>query len=82
MIEATGRSAEAGVAKAVIISAMLEASFRREEIDAQTYRRERESAFRDLPVSTSFAALMANVTALFAFNQALSESQIPPTAEA
>jgi hypothetical protein len=82
MIEGTGRSAESGVAKAVFISAMLEAGFRREEIDAQTYRRERETAFRDLPVSTSLAALMANVTSLFAFNQALSEFQILPTAAA
>lgn len=74
LLEGTERSTEVAVAKAVFISAMLEAGFRREQIDLQTYRRERDAAFAELPISTSFAAIMANVMSLFAFNQALSDT--------
>jgi hypothetical protein len=75
LTEGTDRMAEAAIAKAVFISAMLEAGFRTNEIEVQTYRRERDAAFSKLAISDSSAALMANVASLLAFNSALSESE-------
>lgn len=74
LMEGTDRAAEATVAKAVFISAMLEAGFRTKKIEVQTYRRERDAAFSELAIPDSSAALMANVASLFAFNNALSET--------
>jgi hypothetical protein len=82
LIEGTDRIAEVAVAKALFISAMLEAGFRRNTIDMQTFRRERDAAFSDLAMSSSFAALMANVASLLAFNTALSETESSPAAGA
>lgn len=80
LIEGTDRSVEADIAKAVFISAMLEAGYRRGQIDVQTYRQEIDSAFSGLPMSTSFEGLMFNVASLFTFNIALSETGGLPTA--
>lgn len=80
LIEGTRQIHEAVVAKAVFISAMLEAGFRTNKIDLPTYRRERDAAFSELVVSESSASLMANVASLFAFNSALSEAEISSTA--
>jgi hypothetical protein len=76
----TDRTAEAAIARAVFISAMLEAGFRTNEIEVQTYRRERDAAFSGLDISSSSAALMANVASLLAFNSALSETEGRPPA--
>lgn len=80
LIQNTDRSIDIGVAKAVFVSALIEAGFRRNEIDVQTYRRERDVAFSELPISTSFTAIMANIASLFAFNHALSDTY-PITSE-
>ena len=75
LAEGTDRSVEIGVAKAGFMSAVLEAGYRSEEIDLQTYRHERDAAFSGLPTSTSFAAGMANAASLFAFSNALSDKR-------
>ncbi len=80
LTEDTDRTAEAAVAKAVFISAMLEAGFRTDKIEVQTYRQERDAAFSALAMSDSATALMANVASLFAFNHALSETESLPAA--
>jgi hypothetical protein len=80
LVDGTERSVEVGIARAVFISAMLEAGYRRGQIDVQTYRQETDAAFSALAMSTSFEALMAQAASLFAFNIALSESESLPTA--
>jgi hypothetical protein len=80
LVEGTERSVEAGIARAVFITAMLEAGYRKGQIDVQTYRQETDAAFAKIPISTSFDASMAQAASLFAFNIALSESERLPTA--
>lgn len=70
---------EADIAEAVLLSALLEAGFRRGKIEVQTYRQERDAAFSELAVSKLPLALMANVASLFAFNTALSETESSQT---
>ena len=82
LLEGVDRVEEAAICKAVFISAMLEASFRADRLEVQTYRRERDTAFSQLPVPSSPAALMANAASLLAYNNALSESDHPPAATA
>jgi tetratricopeptide (TPR) repeat protein len=73
--EGTARSAEVAIAKAVFLSALLEAGFRRGQIDVKTYRKERDAAFSEVAISDSSAALLANVSSLFAFNHAMAERE-------
>ena len=80
LLEGSERSVEAGIARAVFITAMLEAGYRKGQIDVQTYRQDTDAAFATLPMSTSFDAVMSQAASLFAFNIALSESESVPTA--
>jgi hypothetical protein len=80
LVEGSERSVEVGIARAVFITAMLEAGYRKGQIDAQTYWQETDAGFATLPISTSFDASMAQAASLFAFNIALSESESAPTA--
>jgi hypothetical protein len=74
----TNRSQGLGLAKANFISALLEAGFRSGNLDAQTYRRERDAAFAaaDLNMPTNFEALLANAASLVTFNSALAETML------
>lgn len=66
---------EIALAKANFMSALLEAGFRTGNIDAETYKRERDSAFSiaELQLETSFDAAMANAQSLIAYNSALAD---------
>jgi hypothetical protein len=74
----TGRSQGLALVKANFVSALLEAGFRGGNLDAQTYKRERDAAFAaaDLNMPNNFAALLANATSLIAFNSALAETML------
>jgi len=74
----TGGSQGLALVKANFISALLEAGFRGGNLDAQTYKRERDAAFAsaDLNMPNDFAALLANATSLIAFNSALAETML------
>ncbi|EHY59388.1 hypothetical protein HRR83_001335 [Exophiala dermatitidis] len=69
------RQQEVALAKANFSSALLEAGYRSGAIDASTYKRERDEAFRapELGIEKNFAALLANTNSLIAFNAALAE---------
>lgn len=69
------RRQEVALAKANLVSALLEAGYRSESIDASTYKRERDEAFKDpdLDLEKNFSALLANANSLVAFNAALSD---------
>ncbi|KIW20173.1 hypothetical protein PV08_00748 [Exophiala spinifera] len=69
------RRQEVALAKANLVSALLEAGYRSQSIDANTYKRERDEAFRDtdLDLEKDFSALLANANSLVAFNAALSD---------
>ena len=82
LAEDTGRAAEAAVARAIFLSAMLEAGFRRNQIDVATFRQGRDAAFSDPAISDSITALLAHVASLFAFNSALLETSASQTAMA
>ena len=71
----TDRSQGLALVKANFISALLEAGFRGGNLDAQTYKREREAAF-DLNLPNNFMALLANAASLIAFNSALAETML------
>jgi hypothetical protein len=74
----TDRSQGLALVKANFISALLEAGFRGGNLDAQTYKRERDAAFAtaNLNMPNNFAALLANATSLIAFNSALAETML------
>jgi hypothetical protein len=76
--DTTGRSQGLALVRANFISALLEAGFRGGNLDAPTYKRERDAAFAsaDLNMPNNFAALLANATSLIAFNSALAETML------
>jgi hypothetical protein len=80
LVEGSERSVEVGIARVVFITAILEAGYRKGQIEAQTYWQETDAAFATLPISTSFDASMAQAASLYTFNIALSESESAPTA--
>ncbi|KAK5197006.1 hypothetical protein LTR72_000233 [Exophiala xenobiotica] len=69
------RLQEVALAKANFLSSLLEAGYRTGSIDASTYKRERDEAFRSpgLDLERDFAALMANANSLISFNAALAD---------
>jgi hypothetical protein len=74
----TDRSQDLALVKANFLSALLEAGFRSGNLDAQTYKRERDAAFAvpELDMSSSSICLLANATSLIAFNCALAETML------
>ncbi|KIW48102.1 uncharacterized protein PV06_00721 [Exophiala oligosperma] len=72
------RRQEVALAKANLVSALLETGYRSESIDASTYKRERDEAFKDpdMDLEKDFPALLANANSLVAFNVALSDIDI------
>ncbi|OCT48811.1 hypothetical protein CLCR_04757 [Cladophialophora carrionii] len=73
------RLQEVALARANFVSELLKAGYAQNSIDPETYRRERDEAFRvaELGLERSFAALMANAHSLVSFNAALAEG--PPS---
>ncbi len=65
---------EVALARANFVSELLKAGYVEGSIDTETYKREREEAFRvaGLDLERSFAALMANANSLIAFATVLS----------
>lgn len=72
------RVQEVALARANFSATLLEAGFRLESIDANTYKRERDEAFQvpELGLGQHFAALMANANSLLAFNAALADAEL------
>ncbi|KAI1618311.1 hypothetical protein EDD36DRAFT_27456 [Exophiala viscosa] len=77
---------EVALTRANFISVLLEAGYKTGSIDAATYKRERDEAFKssDLTLDKNFVALLANANSLISYNAALAdrditiaESQIP-----
>lgn len=73
------RLQEAALTRAVFISNLLEAGYRMGSIDAETYKRERDEAFksRELGLDGSFAALSANASSLVSLSTAIKEREQP-----
>ncbi|EXJ56666.1 hypothetical protein A1O7_07010 [Cladophialophora yegresii CBS 114405] len=69
------RLQEVALARANFVSELLKAGYSRNSVDPETYKRERDEAFRvaELGLERSFAALMANANSLVSFNTALAE---------
>jgi hypothetical protein len=76
------RLQEVAMARANLVSALVEAGYRAGSIDSTTYKRERDEAFQtpDLELERSFGALLANANSLVAFNSALAEHGRPDDA--
>ena len=72
------RSQDLALVKANFLSALVEAGFRLGNLDAQTYKRERDAAFAvsEMNLSNASAFLLANATSLTAFNSALAETML------
>ncbi|KAK4936177.1 hypothetical protein LTR10_022878 [Elasticomyces elasticus] len=66
---------EVALAKATFISTLLEAGYRTGSIDAPTYKKERDEAFKEsgLNLEKNFAALLANANSLVSYNAALAD---------
>ncbi|KAI1455605.1 hypothetical protein F4805DRAFT_266801 [Annulohypoxylon moriforme] len=71
------RLQEIALAKANLVSAMLEAGYRSGKIDAETYKRERDSAFSatELQLERSIEGLLSNARSLLALYSALTEAE-------
>ncbi|KAI1204407.1 uncharacterized protein F4807DRAFT_472013 [Annulohypoxylon truncatum] len=71
------RLQEIALAKGNLASAMLEAGYRSGKIDAETYKRERDSAFSatELQLERSVEGLLANARSLLALYSALTEAE-------
>lgn len=69
------RLQEVALARANFISELLRAGYLRKSVDADTYKRERDEAFKapELDLERNFAALMANASSLVAYTSALAE---------
>ena len=70
----TERADEALVARASLNSALLEAAWRKRQIDLDTYQRESDAALAKLAESNAYASAMSSVTSLLALNDGLSET--------
>lgn len=75
------RVQEVVLARANFISSLLEAGYHLGSIDSDTYKCERDEAFRvpELDLERNFAALLANANSLISFNAALADGD-PSTA--
>lgn len=73
------RVQEVALTRAVFISNLLEAGYRMGSIDVETYKRERDDAFKspELGLDGSFAALSANASSLVSFSTAIKEREQP-----
>lgn len=71
------RVQEVALTSAIFVSNLLEAGYRMESIDAETYKRERDEAFKspELGLNGSFAALSANASSLISFSAALKDRE-------
>ncbi|KAI0155441.1 hypothetical protein GGR52DRAFT_205776 [Hypoxylon sp. FL1284] len=71
------RLQEIALAKANLVSTMLEAGYRSAKVDVETYKRERDAAFAapDLRLETSPEGLIANARSLLALNSALADAE-------
>ncbi|KIX02739.1 uncharacterized protein Z518_08681 [Rhinocladiella mackenziei CBS 650.93] len=69
------RIQEVVLTRAIFVSALLEAGYRLGSINPNTYKRERDEAFRvpELDLEKNFAALVANANSLMSFNAALAD---------
>jgi hypothetical protein len=69
------RSQEIALARANFVSELLKAGYNRESVSPETYKRERDEAFRApaLDLERNLPALTANANSLIAFNSALAE---------
>ncbi|KAI1408391.1 hypothetical protein F5Y13DRAFT_111809 [Hypoxylon sp. FL1857] len=67
------RLQEIALARANLVSALLEAGYKSGKIDVETYKRERDAAFAttELQLERSIEGLIANARSLLAFNSAL-----------
>ena len=74
------RLQEIALAKANFLSSFLEASFHQGSIDSQTYKQERDNAFKapELLLEQYLHGLVANAQSLMAFSSALSDDVNPP----
>ena len=75
------RLQEIALAKANFLSAFLEASFHQGNIDAQTYKDERDNAFKtpELLLESYTEGLTANAQSLMALSSALSDDPVSPS---
>lgn len=71
------RAQEVALTRAIFVSNLLEAGYRMESIDAETYKRERDDVFKspELGLNGSFAALSANASSLISFSAALRDRE-------
>ncbi|KAI1136308.1 hypothetical protein F5Y05DRAFT_415496 [Hypoxylon sp. FL0543] len=69
------RLQEIALARANLVSALLEAGYKSGKIDVETYKRERDAAFStaELQLERSVDGLIANARSLLAFNSALTD---------
>ncbi|KEF60114.1 uncharacterized protein A1O9_04964 [Exophiala aquamarina CBS 119918] len=76
---APDRVQEVALTRAIFISNLLEAGYRMGSIDVETYKRERDDAFKssELSLDGSFAALSANASSLISFSTAIKEREQP-----
>lgn len=79
----THRAQDIALAKANLVSALLEAGFRSGSLDVQTYKRERNAVFAvpELDLHNSSLALLSNADSLIAFNIALVDTNIADVAQ-
>lgn len=70
------RLREIALARANLLSAMLEAGYKSSQIDVETYKRERDAAFAstELQLERSVDGLIHNARSLLAFNSALTDT--------
>lgn len=68
---------EIALARANMLSALLEAAFKSKKIDAQRYRKELDAIFAasELDISSNFSALSAYAQALIAYSYAIAEDE-------
>lgn len=73
------RIQEVALTSAIFMSNLLEAGYRMGSIDAETYKRERDDAFKppELGLKGSFAALSANASSLMSFSASVREREKP-----
>ncbi|KAI0842321.1 hypothetical protein F5Y06DRAFT_284501 [Hypoxylon sp. FL0890] len=73
--EQPDRLQEIALARANLVSALLEAGYKSGKIDVETYKRERDAAFSaaELQLDRSIEGLIANARSLLAFNSALTD---------
>ena len=78
-VEGGERTSEVALAKANLLSALLEANFRSSNIDLQTYKHQLTAAYSDpsFSPSTSPETSLASANALISFNSAIADTILP-----